>query len=85
MTPLGPPPGVGLVAGVAAALAALPAGLTLANLRLFRPPPPPAAGPRPRVSVLVPARNEEPAILLSFGASQILRQAGEGLIEQADQ
>jgi len=44
-------------------LAALPALLTVANLRLFRPPPePPAGGPLPPVSVLVPARNEERAI-----------------------
>jgi hypothetical protein len=44
-------------------LAALPALLTVANLRLFRPPPsPPAGGPLPPVSVLVPARNEEQAI-----------------------
>ena len=44
-------------------LAVIPALLTLANLRLFRPPPePPAGGPPPRVSVLVPARNEERAI-----------------------
>ena len=44
-------------------LAVIPALLTLGNLRLFRPPPePPAGGPPPRVSVLVPARNEERAI-----------------------
>jgi hypothetical protein len=44
-------------------LAAIPALLTLANLRLFRPPlEAPAGGPPPRVSVLVPARNEERAI-----------------------
>ena len=44
-------------------LAALPALLTVANLRLFRPPPEPSAGgPLPPVSVLVPARNEERAI-----------------------
>ena len=44
-------------------LAAIPALLTLANLRLFRPPPEPLAGdPPPKVSVLVPARNEERAI-----------------------
>jgi hypothetical protein len=44
-------------------LAAIPALLTLANLRLFRSPPePPAGGPPPQVSVLVPARNEERAI-----------------------
>ena len=44
-------------------LAALPALLTIANLRLFRSPPePPTGGPLPPVSVLVPARNEERAI-----------------------
>lgn len=47
----------------ALALAALPAALTIANLRAFgRAPPPPAGGAVPRVSVLVPARNEERAI-----------------------
>jgi cellulose synthase/poly-beta-1,6-N-acetylglucosamine synthase-like glycosyltransferase len=42
----------------ALALALLPLGMTLANLRLYRPPP---AGARPvgAVSVLVPARDEE--------------------------
>lgn len=44
-------------------LAALPVAVTLANLRAFRPAPWPSAGGRPpRVSVLVPARNEEGAI-----------------------
>jgi len=44
-------------------LAAIPAFLTLVNLRLFREPPAaPPAGPVPLVSVLVPARNEERAI-----------------------
>ena len=44
-------------------LAALPVAVTLANLRAFRPAPwPPAGGRPPRVSVLVPARNEEGAI-----------------------
>jgi hypothetical protein len=45
-------------------LAAIPALLTFANLRLFQPPPEPTCGdvPPPRVSVLVPARNEEQAI-----------------------
>ncbi|MFM8413451.1 MAG: glycosyltransferase family 2 protein [Planctomycetota bacterium] len=44
-------------------LAAIPALLTIANLRQFQPPPAPlAAGPLPDVSVLVPARNEERAV-----------------------
>lgn len=46
-------------------LAALPAALTLANLRLFRPAPQPpetGQGGPPEVSVLVPARNEAAAI-----------------------
>ena len=43
----------------ALALAALPAGLTLANLRIFtRAPQPTPGGPSPGVSVLVPARDE---------------------------
>jgi len=53
---------LGMLAAAALALAALPALLTLANLRAFAPPPPAPAGGRPRVSVLVPARNEEAAI-----------------------
>ncbi len=44
------------------ALASIPAFVTLTNLRLFRPPPPVPEGDRPKVSVLVPARNEERAI-----------------------
>jgi len=50
-----------LAAGIAAAVAAVPAGLLLVNLRQFRPGPPPPAD-RPKVSVLVPARNEAAAI-----------------------
>jgi hypothetical protein len=58
------------LAMAAAALAAIPAGLTIANLRVFLPPPrppDPAAGlgtpaAEPTVSVLVPARNEAAAI-----------------------
>ena len=47
----------------ALALAALPAGLTLANLRFFtRSPRPPPGTPPPRVSVLVPARDEAKVI-----------------------
>ena len=51
-----------IAAVVALLLAALPAGLTLANLPLFRTAPAPSPGVRPRVSVLVPARDEEAAI-----------------------
>lgn len=53
---------IGGLAIVGLALAALPAAVTLANLRVFRPAPPRTGGPPPRVSVLVPARNEERAI-----------------------
>jgi hypothetical protein len=54
---------IGGAAVAAAAAAALPAGLTLANLRVFRSAPrPPLGGGMPRVSVLVPARNEARAI-----------------------
>jgi hypothetical protein len=41
------------------ALALLPALLTAANLAAFRAPPRCRPGPRPRVSLLIPARNEE--------------------------
>jgi hypothetical protein len=54
---------IGSLTVVGLALAALPAVLTLANLRAFRPAPPaPRGGTLPQVSVLVPARNEERAI-----------------------
>lgn len=53
---------IGGLAVVGLALAALPAALTLANLRAFRPAPPTPRGTPPQVSVLVPARNEEQAI-----------------------
>lgn len=48
------------VALVALALAALPALLYLANLRLYQPPPPP--NDVPTISLLIPARNEATAI-----------------------
>jgi len=50
-----------LLAGLALALAAIPAGLLLANLRQFHTSPPPPAD-LPPVSVLVPARNEQATI-----------------------
>ncbi|NDC53538.1 MAG: glycosyltransferase [Planctomycetia bacterium] len=57
------PVAVGLLAVVACACAMLPAAITLANLRHFRPAPPvPSGGPPRRVSVLAPARNEAAAI-----------------------
>jgi hypothetical protein len=51
-----------VLAWVGLVLATIPALLTLANVRHFRPPPPAPGGPVPNVSVLVPARNEEAAI-----------------------
>ena len=53
---------IGALAVAGLALAMLPALLTLANLRAFSPPPPEPSGSLPRVSVLVPARNEAAAI-----------------------
>lgn len=50
------------LAWVGLVLASIPAFLTLTNLRLFRGPPAIPQGPAPKVSVLVPARNEERAI-----------------------
>jgi hypothetical protein len=44
------------------ALAWAQAALVADNLRRFRPPAPAEAGPAPRVSVLVPARDEAPRI-----------------------
>jgi len=53
------PLAIGLLALVALACAALPAGLSLANSLVFRRAPESRDdGPPPRVSVLVPARNE---------------------------
>ncbi len=57
------------VAGVALGLAALPALLFLANLRLYRPPPSIRAGVRRAISVLVPARNEERSIVAAVEAA----------------
>jgi len=55
----------------ALALAALPAGLTLANLRFFTRAPRPARGtPPPGVSVLVPARDE--ALVIGRLAAAVL-------------
>ena len=46
------------LAVLALLLAALYAGMTFANLRAYQPPPPPGPVP-PKVSVLIPARDEE--------------------------
>lgn len=53
---------------IAAVCALIPAVLFLRNLRLFAPPPAPD-GPRPAVSVLIPARNEERSIRDSVTAA----------------
>lgn len=42
--------------------AALPAGIFLANLRLYTPPPNRGPEPLPKISILIPARNEETTI-----------------------
>ena len=54
--------GPGPAAAAAVVLAAIPAALSLANLRVFRPAPVPRTPVPPRVSVLVPARDEAAAI-----------------------
>jgi hypothetical protein len=52
-----------VLALAALVLAAIPASLFWANLRAYRPPPPPSSsGLPPRVSVLIPARDEERSI-----------------------
>lgn len=57
-----------VLAGIALVLAAIPALLFLANLRLYRPPPAPDAD-SPSVSILIPARNEEAAIVAAVEAA----------------
>lgn len=55
--------------GLLVALSLIPARLVRANLRAYRPPPEPLAGkPSPRVSVLIPARNEAAAIASAVAA-----------------
>lgn len=49
-------------------LAALPTLLFLANLRQYRPPPPPDRD-SPCISLLIPARNEEPSIAAALEAA----------------
>lgn len=56
------PLAAGCLSSLALVAAALPAAVTLANLRSFRRAPPPPAGRPPRVSVLVPARDEAAVI-----------------------
>ncbi|MBS0278386.1 MAG: glycosyltransferase [Proteobacteria bacterium] len=50
-------------------LAAIPALLFLRNLQLYTPPPVVAAGFKPAVSVLIPARNEEAVIARAVRAA----------------
>jgi hypothetical protein len=54
---------------IAAACALVPALVFLKNLRAYAPPPSPAAGARPGVSVLIPARNEERSIAEAVAAA----------------
>lgn len=63
---------------LALGLALLPCALFLANLHYFtEPPQPPPANPLPKISVLIPARNEE----ISIGAAveSVLRSTGVDL------
>ena len=62
---------------LAAVCALIPALVFLRNLGLFAPPPVPAGGSRPAVSVLIPARNEERSIRDSVEAA--LRSEGVDL------
>lgn len=63
------------LAVLALLLAALFAGLALSNLRLYRSPPLPPAAARPRLSVLIPARDEE----ANIGAALASVLASEGV------
>ena len=58
-----------ILASAALALALLPAVVTAINLAVFRAPPPRGPGPRSRVSLLIPARNEETNIGAALGAA----------------
>src|SRR5438309_10902719 len=42
--------------------AGVPAGIFCANLRIYTPPPPAGPDRLPRISILIPARNEEAGI-----------------------
>lgn len=57
------------LAAFAFALALLPALVLLRNLGLVRPPPAPRPGVRPRVSLLIPARDEERTIEAALAAA----------------
>lgn len=59
-----------IVASIVVVLAAVPALLFVANLRLYRPPALPSADqPPPAISVLIPARNEEAGIVACVEAA----------------
>jgi hypothetical protein len=57
------------LAAVACALAAIPALVFFRNLWVYRPTPPPAENFTPRVSLLIPARNEEHSIAAAVEAA----------------
>jgi glycosyltransferase involved in cell wall biosynthesis len=64
-----------ILAYAALALAVLPAVVTAVNLAVFRAPPPRGPAPQPRVSLLIPARDEESNI----GASLDTALASQGV------
>jgi hypothetical protein len=71
-----------VIAAIALGLAALPLMLSLDNLRRYRPPPPATA--TPRLSVLIPARNEENNIGAAVAAVLASRDADLELIVMDD-
>lgn len=74
------------LAAAALVAAAVPAVLFLANTRLYRPPPAPSADePRSRISVLIPARNEERTIRASVEAALASRGAEVEVVVLDDQ
>ena len=64
-----------ILAYAALALAVLPAVMTAVNLAVFRAPPPRGPAPRPSVSLLIPARDEE----ANIGAALDAALASEGV------
>ncbi len=63
-------------------LALVPAVLTVVNLLAYRPPPPVGDAPAPPISVMIPARNEEP--LIAEAVASVLAYRGPMEVIVAD-